>query len=83
MKLIIYIVFVIFVVRSVFVSIGNYLVNFGISVGVELVQVIVDKNFENIMGKFLIKVSLYFGMVGLIVGLLSGLIGFGVEIVEL
>lgn len=35
------------------------------------------------MGKFLIKVSLYFGMVGLIVGLLSGLIGIGVEIVEL
>lgn len=35
------------------------------------------------MGKFLIKVSLYFGMVGLIVGLLNGLIVFGVEIVEL
>lgn len=35
------------------------------------------------MGKFLIKVSLYFGMVGLIVGLISGLIGFGVEIIEL
>lgn len=83
MKLIIYIIPVIFVARSVLASTGNHLVNSGISAGVELAQAIADKNFENTMGKLLTKVSPYLGMVGPIVGLLSGLTGIGAETAEL